>query len=507
MLSPAEIDALKRAISSSTSVPDIDRLERALIDGSLEGVRDLFVHELDPLAGLWENSRKSTHSVSMIERGRGGFQTNRNELSESRLMMDIVPSKRSLCESDQLARIIRDHVFPLIQPQELDASRNLYVPSPARFDGAKDIIAIDLETALCRGMRGEFVDCLTRLVVSDFVTSALILDVNVGVPQHYEVLDGHSRINRITNRSISEKDDFDLARTTLFRVMSAETLVICENGLECADALKINHSRWISINEIFQVHPSSRKRAKGKFYVRKVLGQAQVVESYLGEMISERLKHLPQEDHIVELNFSKIRLMREVARKKPGKLPILIEAPHRPLTLFISHIPPGWTDQETRLLLPTATEIEPIRFRYHSAENILRGETHAFFASESALTHALSSLTACTDVFVGWGWSDCGKVNKEVLSRLAGDFGRVIAVRIQAEYLNTPTAIPDKEESRPFGFVSMAKQQDALRMASQENQRAKDGITFHVKLSKDGSSVFKRVPVGMGEDFIEVFVM
>ena len=44
-------------------------------------------------------------------------------------------------------------------------------------------------------------------------------------------------------------------------------------------------------------------------------------------------------------------------------------------------------------------------------------------------------------------------------------------------------------------------------MAKEPRQIVKDGVSFHVKISKKPISAFKRIPLGEGEDYIEAFIM
>jgi hypothetical protein len=90
---------------------------------------------------------------------------------------------------------------------------------------------------------------------------------------------------------------------------------------------------------------------------------------------------------------------------------------------------------------------------------------------------------------------------------LGADFGPVVEVRIQDQYLGTRKILPGKEESRPFGFLSLARYQDAVSMAKEPRQIVKDEIGYHVKISKKPITAFKRVPLGEGEDYIEAFIM
>jgi len=99
-------------------------------------------------------------------------------------------------------------------------------------------------------------------------------------------------------------------------------------------------------------------------------------------------------------------------------------------------------------------------------------------------------------------------VTEETLKTLGEDFGAVVAVRIQEKYKNYRTVQPGKDESRPFGFISLARYQDALKMAEEPRQVVKNDVSFHVKISRKPITAFKRVPLGeAGEDYIEAFIM
>jgi len=159
------------------------------------------------------------------------------------------------------------------------------------------------------------------------------------------------------------------------------------------------------------------------------------------------------------------------------------------------------------MIAPSAVEVDNVDFFLDPATSSWRGETHAKFRNETEMRNAFDKLTACTDVFVGWEWAASGRVDEDTLRSLAEEFGPVVGVRIQEKYLGYRTTLPGKEESRPFGFVSLAKYQDAVAMAPEPRQIVKGDVSFHVKISKKPITAFKRIPLGEGEDYVEAFIM
>jgi hypothetical protein len=159
------------------------------------------------------------------------------------------------------------------------------------------------------------------------------------------------------------------------------------------------------------------------------------------------------------------------------------------------------------MIVPSAVEVDNVDFFLDPATSQWRGETHAKFRNESEMRSAFDKLTACTDVFVGWEWTASGRVDEDSLRSLGQDFGPVVGVRIQDKYLGYRSVLPGKDESRPFGFLSLAKYQDAVNMAGEPRQIVKNDISYHVKISKKPISAFKRIPLGDGEDYVEAFIM
>jgi hypothetical protein len=419
--------------------------------------------------------------------------------------MEEEQAKRRFTESAQLMEVVLSDLYPKI-PKLVIHTDGTRVSTPDHKEGAKKIVGIEFGTAICRNSKGEFQNQLIRIVVADFLTDRTIFDLEVAVPERLEILDTRPSVTGIESPSVEAKP-IETIYSKLFGLVSRETLIITYNAQKCAEALALNHSRWLSVCDLLAVDPAKKKQAEGRYHIRAVLSPAQLVEGFMGEAIRDRLKHISLRDRMVELNIAMMRLLKSMARQKPQSFPILINPPRKPQTIFMTHIPSNWTTEEIKMVLPTAVDIEPVEFFYDPHANEWRGETQITFFSERSVQDAFSKLTACTDVFVGWEWETCGRVSEDTLRSLGSDYGPVVCVRVQDKYLNTPTVIPGKEESRPFGFISLARYQDALSMAKEPRQVEKDEIKYHVKISKKPITAFKRVPLGDGEDFIEAFVM
>jgi len=504
MLTPQDIDRIKKGIIDATSSADIKRLENALSSGSIESVRDLIPDVQNQLASLWAESKQD--SLVSAAKAVKPMQPTEQTRKTPRQIVEEEQAKRRFTESAHLMGIILNEIVPKL-PKGLSQPRPGYQPAPDHVEGMKRLLAIECGVGLCRSQGGEFSNHIIRMVVSDFLADRTIFDFDISVPKGLDVVD--SRPSQTGKQDYSPDGTIPMseARKKLFELMSKETAIICYNKSRCADALELSHTNWLSLQDIIAVDPSKKKNAEGRFYIRSALTPTQLVEGFMGEMIYDRFKHVPLRDRMLELNLAFIRLLKAVARRKPITFPVLMDPPRRPQTMYLSHIPSNWTDEEIKMVLPTASEVEPVEFAYDIPTNEWRGECHVSFPSDKALNDAFARLTACTDIFVGWEWRDCGKVNEEVLRNLASDFGPVVGVRIQEKYLETPRVLPGKEQSRPFGFVSMARYQDALAMAQDPRQIVKDDISYHVKISKKPITSFKRVPLGYGEDYIEGFIM
>lgn len=504
MLTPEDIDRIKKAILDARSTADIERLESALSHGSLEAVRDLIPRVEDPLKGIWADSKKD----SLVGAAKAPKPAPPQEISRKtpRQLIEEEQTKRRFTESAHLMGIVLDEIFPKLPKPHLQVNP-LYKSAPDHVEGMKRLVAIDCGVGLCRSPSGDFSNHMIRLVVSDFLTDRTIFDFDISVPEGLEVVDSRTSQTGIADYSPQTTIPLSEARYKLLELISTQTVIICHSSSRCAEALELNLSNWLSIVDLITIDPVKKKQAEGRFYIRSALTPTQLIEGFMGEMIHDRFKHVGLRERMLEINLAYIRLVKAVARQKPAKLPILINPPRRPQSMYMSHIPSDWTEEEIKMVLPTAVEIESLEFSYDIPTNQWRGETHVSFSSEKALADAFAKLTACTDVFVGWEWRDCGRVNEDVLRKLGVDFGPVVAVRIQDKYLSAPRVIPGKEESRPFGFISFARYQDALSMAKDPRQIVKDEISYHVKVSKKPITAFKRVPLGDGEDYIEAFIM
>lgn len=505
MLTPAEVDKIKAAIAASTSVQDIERLEKALSEGSLSGVKDLVGKGStgSVLDALWTSAApqpllqadepKRPSAVAPISR-----KTPRELVEEEQ-------AKRRFTESVQLMESVVSNMYPRISSSVI--SHDGWRSAPDHTDGRKKLLVVDCGTAVCISDGAYMDDVVVRLVVTDFLTDRTLLDIEISPPASSEAVDLRPSLTGIEIISEETAVSLDTALNELFQFMSKDTVVATYNAFNCASALGLNHSKWLPISDLVTIDPIKKRNGEGKFHIRASLSPVQYMEAFLGELVHDRFRHIPQHDRMKETNLGAVRILKTLARKPTVSLPIVIDPPRRLQTLFMSHIPSNWSEEELRTVLPSAADVEPVEFFLDTKENAWRGECHISFRSQRDLEEAFAKLTTCTDVFVGWEWTAAGQVTEESVKALGSDFGPVVAVRIHTKYLHAPRVLPGKEESRPFGFVSLARYQDALSMASDPRQIEKDGVDYHVKISKKPITAFKRVPLGDGEDFIEAFIM
>ena len=506
MLLPAEVDKIKEAIKDATSVDDIERLERALQDGTLESVRDLIpgTHSAGNLDALWNVS--SSEPIHKPEEQRKvpvnipvSRKTPRQEIEEEQ-------AKRRYTEAIQLVDTVLTKILPKMAPVNITPGDS-WKSAPMHTEGKKKILSIDCGTAVCLSDGAYVSDVIVRIVVTDFLTDRTIMDLIISLPDGFEPVDMRPSLTGIAEYTSEGTVTVTAAISKLFEFVSKDTVLITYNPYKCAQGLQLNHHKWISIPDLLVVDPTKKKRAEGKFHVRSVLTPSQYMEAFLGETVHDRLKHIPLRDRMVETNLGLIRILKGIARRNVSSIPIMIDPPRRLHTIFLSHISSSWGEEEIRTVLPTAVDVEPIEYFIDTSENEWRGECQVSFKSQHDLEAAFSKLTACTDVFVGWEWPSCGKVSEQTLRDLGSGFGPVVGVRIQDKYLHAPAVIPGKEESRPFGFISMARYQDALSMAGEPRQITKNEMNFHAKISKKPITAFKRIPLGEGEDYLEAFIM
>ena len=502
MLSPDEIDKIKKAIANANSLSHVERLEKALELGELDGVRDLLFD--DTIAALWDVSKvKPLAEPIPVKRQADAMlpvrKTPRQQIEEEN-------AKRLFKESARLSEIVCDSIFPKSH-SVVTATENGWIESPASSEGKKRILGVECGTALCLKEGVCERNILVRLVVTDFLTDRVLIDADVALPTRYEAVDlfpSITGIETLTDRE-SELSRGDVLRK-LFEFISNDTVLVTMNAFRSAEALRLNHPKWISVENLFQVDPDKKKRGEGQFYVRTNLAPWQLMEAYLGEAAWDRMKVINPRERMVESSLGMLRLIKSLARENPKGFPVMIEPPRKPNTLTVSHIPSNWTEEEIRLILTNSVVVNPIDFFLETVNNEWRGETQVSFRNGEDIHSAFAKLTACTDVFVGWEWPLCGQVSEQTLRALGEDFGPVTTVRVQEKYLAARKVTPGKEESRPFGFISFARYQDALAMT--ENTRVeKAGVAFHVKISKKPITAFKRVPLGEGQDYIEAFIM
>jgi hypothetical protein len=479
-------------------------LEKALGAGSLNGIEDLIQQPNSLLASIWDQTkskpiiRQDPPKAPIPSYPSQNRKTPRQEIEEEQ-------ARKRFVESNQLLEIVIEKLTSKLQTLQIEGQTD-WKESPLDSEGQKRILSVECGTCLAI-QDGVYVpNQLVRLVVTDFLTDRVLIDLNVSLSDGLEAVDVHPTFTGLDEAPIQGVTRSE-ALSKLFEFLSRETFVITENAFRTSSCLGLMHSKWIPIHDVLRVDPVKRKKGEGHFHVRNIPSLPQLLEAYLGEAAHDRMKVIEPHSRMIEHCLGLTRLIKAVARSGPTGLPILIQPPRRINTILLTHIPSNWSDEEIRMMIPTAVEVEPIEFSLDPQANEWRGETCVSMKSTIATTEAFEKLTACTDVFVGWEWTECGKVTEASLRELASDFGSVVGVRIQDKYLTSPKTIPGKEESRPFGFISMARLQDATQLAPEPTQVTKNDIRYHVKVSKKPISAFKRIPLGEGEDYIEAFIM
>ena len=137
---------------------------------------------------------------------------------------------------------------------------------------------------------------------------------------------------------------------------------------------------------------------------------------------------------------------------------------------------------------PQATVAAP-HWHFDSHEEQWLGETSVAFATEAERDKFVDALPAVVDVYIAWDRQEGVEVNEETLKLVAEKFGRVSNVRIPPERrLNSP----DNGPTRPFGFISFLRPQDAASMCATK----KLGSRLHARLAQvDKRNPVKRVPL------------
>ncbi len=519
MLGPADIENIKKAILRAQSNDDISRLENALRTGTLEGIRDLLNHETThSLASLWDTT-KEMPLIPSADSKREAVNIPAPSRKTAREVHEEEMSKKRFLEATQFTSVICDKYMPMVKsifPSTKEFASMTFegpeaeqwVSSPTERAGKKKVLILECASVLCIAGDVYVPDVLIRLIVCDFQTDRIILDVNVQFPSaEYEGVDFRPSITGF-DEVPEDCVPFEEARKKLLDIMSCDTVLVTHNAYRCTRALRLHHTNWISLDTVLQVDPVKKLEAEGKYYFRQPLSLSQLLHSYLGESVAERFKLLSASERLVENVLGCNRIIRALASdSKANSLPVLVPPMRTYNTIFLTHIPSDWSDEEIKLILPGTVHVDPITFFLDIHANEWRGEACATFPNQSATSDAFAKLTACTDVFVGWEWLACGKVTEESVRKLAEEFGPVLAVRIQDKYLGQKDTIPGKEESRPFGFASLARYKDAQEMAPEPRQIVKDEVSYHVKMSKKPITAFKRVPLGDGQDYIEAFIM
>lgn len=478
-------------------------LEKSLETGSIAGVVDLIQNTSNPLASVWDttqsrpllNSPTPKLPIPAVPSSR---KTPREAIEEEQ-------AKRRFLESSQLSDVVCNKIMPKLGSART-VSDSAWVGALSGTEGAKRVLSIDCGSALCMNDGMYVPNVAVRLVVADFMTDRILLDKNIALAPGFEAVDLFPALTGLDELSDDAEQKSDVLEA-LLSLMSSETVLISHNPNRVAQSLELRHSNWLSLHDVLRVDPVKKKKGEGLFYVRNSLTVPQFLEAYLGEAAYDRMKILQPNEKMIENCLGMNRLVKAAARTNATEIPILISPPRRINAIHMSHIPSNWSEEEIKMVLPTAVEVDQIDFTLDTAANEWRGETHVTFKNGDDVASAFERLTACTDVFVGWEWLACGKVTDDSLRALGSDFGPVVGVRVQDKYLTAPKVIPGKEESRPFGFISMARFQDASNMGQEPKQIVKDGVSYHVKVSKKPISAFKRVPLGEGEDYIEAFIM
>ena len=500
MLSPDEIDKIKNAIANAACIEHVERLERALEKGKLDSVLDLVGN--CQLSSLWDPSKDN----SLIENVKAKHpatesvpikKTPRQEIEEEQ-------AKRRFKESARLSDIVCDSIFPRSTAGTVVPNESGWTASSESSEGKKRIVGVECATGIFMKDGAYVRNVLIRLLVTDFLTDRVLIDLDVAIPTDHEPGDLFPSLSGLEEPA-REGNCLSEVRERLLGYISKDTIIISFNAAKSAQALQLSHSKWISVQDLFQVDPEAKKKAEGEFHIRANITAWQIQQAYLGEAAFDRLKVVDPKMRMVETSLGVLRLVKAISRDHNINFPIKISPPRSLNTLLVSHIPSNWSEEEIRMVLPSASVVDPIDFFLDTVSNEWRGETQVCFKNATDLYSAFSKLTACTDVFVGWEWSLCGKVTEDTLRSLGNEFGPVVGVRIQEKFLPFRSVLPGKEESRPFGFISLARYQDALAMASATVN--KDGVAFHVKMSKKPITAFKRVPLGEGQDYIEAFIM
>jgi hypothetical protein len=484
--------------ASSSSI-----LEKALETGSIAGVVDLIQHNSNPLASVWDTTQSrplqnAPTPKPLMARIAPPRKTPREAIEEEQ-------AKRRFLESSQLSDVVCNKIMPKLGSTQT-VSESAWTSALPGTEGAKRVLSIDCGSALCMNDGVYVPNVAVRLVVADFLTDRILLDKIIALAPGFEAVDLFPALTGLDELPDDAEQKSDVLQA-LLSLMSSETVLISNNPNRVAQSLELRHSDWLSLSDLLKVDPIKKNKGEGLFYVRNSLTVPQFLEAYLGEAAYERMKILQPNEKMIENCLGMNRLVKAAARTNATEIPILISPPRRVNTIYLSHIPSNWSEEEIKMVLPTAIEVDQIDFTLDTAANEWRGETHVTFKKGTEVASAFERLTACTDVFVGWEWLACGKVTDDSLRALGSDFGPVVGVRIQDKYVTAPKVIPGKEESRPFGFISMARFQDASDMGQVPKQIVKDGVSYHVKVSKKPISAFKRVPLGEGDDYIEAFIM
>ncbi|KAF4661603.1 hypothetical protein FOL47_006621 [Perkinsus chesapeaki] len=561
-LSPADVSRLKAAIEAAETVDEITRLERVLLTGRMNDVADLLRREAgkgDVLSSLWVDE-KSTKSTK--KRPAEALEPNASRLVTPPLAIPKpkrirhpavaamqaksyeIPENVLTCLHTRL--LIRARLSgsarglePLIDPdadaKSWPSTRGLERDTPAIGQATepssptrrRDVIAISvgmcstLDPSDGRTLGRE----VCRVVVRDYAQpNKVILDLKVKpLGAVADIRPTHTGIEAITD----DDDSLTLsaARHKVMNLMHSGTIILCMTMLP-ARALEIRHECWLPMTHLFEIDAS--KFNKDDAYIKLPLTHDQLRQAVLGDAkLGTRHKDHTITDPLLAESTDVINIVEGCVAVELGKQAneqnapddekalelshaLKIGPPLREREIAVEHIPSEWRDAELSALFPDASAIHTVTWELQQptpqGELEWRGNCVVEFASVNLRNKHYNNLNGCTDVFVGYDWEVAEEVTEDVLKQVASEFGVVNHVRIPGKF-RPPIKRDDK--SRPFGFVSFADREDAVKMGRKKSLRASVTgpggrvVLLRPKLGKHQSGPLKRVPVEIG-DYIEL---
>ncbi|KAF4687088.1 hypothetical protein FOZ60_004301 [Perkinsus olseni] len=559
-LTSEDVSRLKAAIEAAETVDEITRLERVLLTGRMDDVADLLRREAgrgDVLSSLWvEESadRKKKRSSSREPAAESTRPVVPPPLAMPRPKrprqmprhVHDVPQEVLTCLHTRL--LIRARVSgssrglePVIDPDATTkgwaSTRGLSRDSPVKEDAAvspaaaprrRDVIAISvgmcstLDPTDGRTLGRE----LCRVVVRDYTEDKKpILDIKVKPS-------GHVADMRPASTGLDSVDEdavpVAVARQKVMDLMHSGTVVLCMSMLP-ARALEIRHECWLPMSHLFEI--DSSRVNKEEVYVKLPLTHEQLHAAVLGTgdarlgrhrgpiitdpLLAETLNVVKVVQGAVSMELGKMRSDQDGEEEEEAKALELTHAlkigpPLRSKEIVVEHIPSEWRDPEISALFPDASAVHTVTWELEQPEPQgeleWRGHCKVEFASANVRNKQYSNLKGCTDVFVGYDWEVAEEVNEELLKQLASEFGVVNHARIPGKF-RPPFTKDDK--SRPFGFVSFADKEDAVKMGRKKSLRAPVTgaggrvVLLRPKLGKHLDGPLKRIPVKIG-DYVEI---